>query len=179
MEAGSIHQAYSGEGRCEKTDQRLGLKIGSQDTLGLLLKNPSLEMSLWDRSHLHLLLKGCCLLAAQHWCIEQSVRAVPQWNTFLGVSQVTWVKTVKSGSLAPSFAGCTPISGCRPILQKWPATSSRTKKGHSHPHIASAPTLESSSTCRWAAEVQCCTELWSTSSGSSCLWSLLSECQEV
>lgn len=46
MPAGPVHQAYSGEGRCEKSDQRLGLKIGSWDTLGLLLKNPLLEVSL-------------------------------------------------------------------------------------------------------------------------------------
>lgn len=118
------------------------------------------------------LLEGCCLLAAQHWCPEQSTRAVPQCNS-RGVSQVTWVKAVKSGSLGfgSKFRWLHSNSGCRPISQKWPATSSRAKKSHSHPLKLLLFPTESSFTGCWAAELQRYTDLGAPA--------LFLECQQV
>lgn len=83
------------------------LKTGAENSFMVLFHRNCLWDFSWRFCHqkwvfqvkdLCLLLKGCCLLAAQHRCPEQSTRAVPQCNS-RGVSQVTWVKAVKSGSL--------------------------------------------------------------------------------
>lgn len=135
--------------------------------LGLQLKNLSPQVSLWGESHLCLLLKGCCLLAAQHWCPEQSTMQF-SWcfSSYMSQSCQVW----KSGIwLQVSLAALQ--FHCRPISQKWPATSSSAKKSLSHPLKLLLSPTESSFTGCWAAELQQYTDLGAPT--------LFLECQQV